>query len=241
MNTIIVESKNDKAFINALVSHLNISDVNVDSPNISICEDDYVLLNGLDPNPVKPTTLITRLKDIKSDIIKKGTLKIGIILDIDNNSYESRYATVNNAIREAFKDEYSLFFGIRSTTRLYSMYYNSHPLYFGCFFVNVDKAGNLDTLMRSIVNQNSDFADCLESWRTCVESKGHTISQKDFDKFWIANYLRFDTCTKRELKQAERNSNINILDDILKKKPQIFNFDSKNLSDLSDFLKLFNV
>lgn len=239
MNIIIVESKNDKVFINALVSHLNILNTEVDQP-ISINEDDYILTNGSDANPAKPTLLTQKLKEIKTDIRKKGIQGIGIVLDIDNNSFHDRFLMVNNAIKEAFKGEYSLFDDITEISRFFTMNYGPDQINFACYFTNVEESGDLETLLKSIASQNSDYADCLENWKQCIESKGHTITSKDFDKFWISNYLRFDTCSARESSQAGKYCSLASLDYVMKNKPHIFELDSPILVDLTAFLRLFN-
>jgi len=46
-NLLIVESKNDKIFIEALVKYLNINKIQLDKP-ICFEEDDYKCLQGLD-------------------------------------------------------------------------------------------------------------------------------------------------------------------------------------------------
>ena len=238
MNRIIVESKNDKAFVSALVSNRNIQNTEVDAP-ISVDENSYVLLDGSDPNPVKPTLLIKKLKEIKTDIRKIGISNIGIILDIDNASHDRRFLAVNNAIKEAFKKEYDSFTEVNEECRLFPMQFGADLINFACYFTNIEESGDLETLLRSIAVGETDFADCLESWKTCIESKGHTISKKDFDKFWVSNYLRFDTCTREDSKQAGKKCSFAAFDYVMTNKPQIFDLNSKHLDDLSEFLRLF--
>jgi Protein of unknown function (DUF3226) len=240
MNTIIVESKNDKAFVNALITNLNLLNIEVDAPIISISENDYVLLGGLDPDPNHPTSLINKLKDIKTDIRKKGINNIGIILDIDNESFDRRFLAINNAIKEAFNKEYRAFTEITEVCSLFPLEFGSDLINFACYFTNIEESGDLETLLRQIAVEQSDFADCLETWKTCIESKGHTISEKDFDKFWVSNYLRFDTCSRKESTQAGKYCSFNAFEYIMKNKPHIFNLQSDHLEDLSTFLRLFS-
>lgn len=106
---------------------------------------------------------------------------------------------------------------------------------FACYMVNVDGKGELETLLRVIKSQESVYADCLEAWKSCLEENGKTISKKDFTKFWINNYIKFDTCTKHESKQKDRKCN-----DEKAMKKDIWDFEHEALSGLKDFLKLIN-
>ena len=76
-NIVIVESKNDRIFMQAMVEKLNY-DLQVASP---IYIDDYKSLEGL-----SKTELIKALKALEANIDKRDIEKIGIIIDIDNDS-----------------------------------------------------------------------------------------------------------------------------------------------------------
>ena len=82
---------------------------------------------------------------------------------------------------------------------------------------------------------NLSNADCLEAWKTCLTSKGKTITDKDFDKFWVNNYLRFDTCSASEKSQVARKCNY---ESGMKK--DIWDFENPILKDLKEFLNLIN-
>ena len=99
------------------------------------------------------------------------------------------------------------------------------PLQLGCYFTNVDGQGELETVLKAIKTQDSDYADCLKSWRSCVKEQAKNISDKDFDKFWISNYIRYDTCSPQESKQAGRKCAMSAFDYILKEKSHIFDFE----------------
>jgi len=75
-NLLIVESKNDKIFIEALVKYLNINKIQLDKP-ICFEEDDYKCLRGLDQ-----AKLTSTFDEIKSTLGKKAIPKVGIIIDI---------------------------------------------------------------------------------------------------------------------------------------------------------------
>ena len=78
---------------------------------------------------------------------------------------------------------------------------------------------------------NLSNADCLEAWKICLTSKDKTITDKDFDKFWVNNYLRFDTCKSSEKGQADKKCRGEIA---IKK--DIWDFTNPILDDLKSFL-----
>ena len=69
-------------------------------------------------------------------------------------------------------------------------------------------------------------------------TEGKKINNKDFDKFWLSNYVRFDTCGRNDKKQAERKCSIQNLDYVLENKATIFDFENAILNDLKAFLRL---
>ena len=162
-----------------------------------------------------------------------------IILDIDNETQDRRFLAINNAIKKAFIKEYSSFTEITEISRFFPLQFGADLIHFACYFTNVEESGDLETLLRSIAVEESDFADCLESWKTCIELKGHSISDKEFDKYWVSNYLRFDTCSREQSTQAGKYCSLAAFDYVMKNKPQIFDLRSDYLSDLSAFLRLF--
>ncbi len=86
-NILIVESKNDKIFIEALIDYLN-ADLTVDSP---IQIDDYDCLEGLNPGKV-----INSLKSLQAEAQKKDISKVGLMIDLDQFSEAERLAWVND-------------------------------------------------------------------------------------------------------------------------------------------------
>lgn len=234
-NIIIVESKNDKEFFQALINDLNIQNTDIDTP-ICIDNQDFVCLNGIDSDPTKPTKLITKLKDVKTEILKKDIKKIGIILDIDKQPVESRILMVNNAIKNAFHDadrieEISIVSSFKKVVT------KQWELQISCFFTNLDGKGELETVLKKIASKPSIYADCLDSWRECLRTKGKTITDKDFTKFWLSNYVRFDTCSQKESEQAGKYCSMSNFDEVLKK--DIFNLKSEVLNGLKAYLELF--
>ncbi|MEI0527696.1 hypothetical protein R4J00_03485 [Brachyspira intermedia] len=99
--------------------------------------------------------------------------------------------------------------------------------------MNVNGYGELETVLKLIKKSDSIFADCLESWRECLKAHNKDISDKDFDKFYINNYIRFDTCNKYEQKQSSKYCSF---ESAMKK--DIWDLDNNILNDLKEFLKL---
>jgi hypothetical protein len=108
-----------------------------------------------------------------------------------------------------------------------------HNIEFICFIMNVKGNGELETLLRAIKSADSAYADCLDSWETCLKSKGKEINQKEFDKFWVSIYHRYDQCTKREKAQANRKC-----DNQKSFEKSIYDLEHSLLSDLKNFLTL---
>ncbi|ETR67173.1 MAG: hypothetical protein OMM_11876, partial [Candidatus Magnetoglobus multicellularis str. Araruama] len=92
---------------------------------------------------------------------------------------------------------------------------NTYVFKMSCFLVNVQEKGELETLLKTIKTKPSAYADCLYIWKECVKNHFNSetenkndkiISDKDFDKFWLNNYIRFDTCTSYEKNRLSENA-----------------------------------
>jgi hypothetical protein len=227
-NIVIVESKNDRIFMQAMVEKLN-CDLQVASP---IYIDDYKSLDGLDE-----TKLISAFKNLKAEIPKKGVKKIGIIIDIDNYSEQERLGLVNNCIKNGFGTETET---LSSTKQFIDISGdNGTKAKLACYFTNVGGQGELETLLKEIKAKDSTHADCLDSWKECIEGKEKEIDRKDFDKFWVSIYLRYDTCSNQEQTQAGKKCSMSGFDYVMKHKKDIWNWDHPALDDLKEFFTLF--
>lgn len=220
-NLLIVESENDQYFIESLKTYLNIYDVDIDTPICSI--DDYECLNGL-----SKAKLEHKLQEIKIEIEKRGIEKIGIILDADKEGVDKRIELINEALKVIDKD-------LNMVSCNHFIKSESLDIEIACYMTNVDGYGELETVLKKIKSKDSPFADCLEHWKRCLEEKSQSIKDKDFDKFWVNTYQRFDCCTKKEQKQAGRKCNPEA-----SMKKDIWNFEHSVLDKLKEFLKLFN-
>ncbi|MBD1884371.1 DUF3226 domain-containing protein [Microcoleus vaginatus] len=225
-NIVIVESKNDRIFMQAMVEKLN-CDIQVQSP---IYIDDYKSLEGL-----SETELIKALKALAALIDKNNIEKIGIIIDIDNYSEQERLKFVDRCIKPVFEAE-----SLSSTKQFIDICAdNGTNAKLACYFTNVGGKGELETLLKAIKARESPHADCLDSWKTCIESQGQQINQKGFDKFWVSIYLRYDTCSDNEQQQAGRKCTMSGFDYVMQHKKDIWDWDNPALDDLKEFFKLF--
>ena len=225
-NIVIVESKNDRIFMQAMVEKLN-CDIQVASP---IYIDDYKSLEGL-----SETELIKALKNSIRKIDQKDIEKIGIIIDIDNYSEQERLEFVDRCIKQVFEAE-----SLSSTKQFIDIctdYGTNAKL--ACYFTNVGGRGELETVLKAIKARDSPYADCLDSWKTCIESQGKTIDRKGFDKFWVSIYLRYDTCSKKEQKRAGEKCSMSRFDYVMEHKKDIWDWNNPALDDLKEFFKLF--
>ncbi len=226
-NLLIVESKNDKFFLKALIEELNY-DIEIDPP---IFIDDYECLEGLSEK-----RLVESFKSLLADIQKRQISKIGIVIDIDLHSTQERLQFINKCLRQVFtlNNEFS---DISQFITVNIPGYDSIEI--ACYFTHVEGQGELETVLKLIKTKESTYADCLESWRNCLESNNKLIKDKDYDKFWISNYLRFDTCFGDDKKQAERKCSMKNFEYIMENKKDIWNFNHSVLDEIKEFLHLF--
>jgi len=210
----------------AMVEKLNY-DLQVEPP-INI--EDYESLEGL-----SETKLITTLKALEADLQKRDLEKIGIIIDIDNYSEAKRLEFVNECIQQVFESE-----TLSSTKQFIDICGdNGTKAKLACYFTNFEGKGELETLLKAIKARESPHADCLNSWKTCIESQGQQIDQKGFDKFWVSIYLRYDTCSNQEQTQAGKKCSMSGFKYVMEHKKDIWDWDNPALNDLKDFFKLF--
>ncbi|MEH1782698.1 MAG: DUF3226 domain-containing protein [Nostoc sp.] len=227
-NILIVESKNDKYFLQAIIRYLNLN-IEVASP-IIISEEDYRPMDGLNK-----TKLTNALKDLKADIQKGKIERVGIIIDIDNDRESDRINFINECVQQAFTEAPLLV----KVKEFVNLTIDGLNIQLACYFTNLDGQGELETVLKNIKSQGSIHADCLESWKKCLQKNGKEISVKDFNKFWVDMYIRFDTCSKSEKKQAERKCSMKGFDYVMTNKTAIWDFEHPALNDLKDFLRLF--
>lgn len=220
-NLLIVESLNDKFFIERLKQELTTVNFDVDTPICNIAE--YECLDGLSRK-----SLEAKLKEIERDIKKRGLDKIGILLDADDIGITARVDLINDAVKS-----------IDSTLNIsaVNVWHESTLLQvqISCHILNINGSGELETMLKTIKSKPSLYADCLDSWKNCLISQKISISDKDFDKFWVTIYQRYDHCSNQEQKQAGKKCNPEAS---LQK--DIWDFSHKTLDDLKSYLMMFD-
>ncbi len=220
-NLIIVESDNDKFFIEKLRDVMGLTNIKVDEPICNIT--DFECLGGLSEKKLTQT-----LKEVSFHQYQK----VGIIIDADDKEIAERITLINTCIKSL--KEVPIDFEITNINEFIKI--ESFDVEIGCYIMNVAGKGELETVLRAIASKDSTYANCLDSWKQCLAGNEKEISQKDFDKFWVNNYLRFDTCTKKEQKQANKNCKNEVA---IKK--DIWDFENPILDDLKEFLEKLSV
>jgi hypothetical protein len=224
-NILIVESNNDKYFFQSLIKHIK-SDLEIVAP--IFLDEDYRAMDGSDAKK-----LTNALKDLKADIQKEDIGRVGIILDIDRCSEPERIKLINECVINIFPSSKPL----DRINQFIDLNFDNYQIQLACYFTNVDGQGELETVLKNIKSQDSTHADCLESWRECLKNRGKEITDKKFDKLWIANYVRYDTSTKDDKKHADKQLTLNYA---LKNKPTIWDLDHPILAELKVFFRLFD-
>ncbi len=163
--------------------------------------DDYQCLEGMGK----------LLNTLKSLPVKKDSIeKVGIIFDANSVGVVERTRQIKEKIKEVFGD--------------------TPPVEFLIHILNVEGSGELETILKSISSHEANFAECLNAWRECLP-EGKELTDKDFDKFWVQIYQRYDCCSKLERKQANRKCS-----NEASMNKSIYNLDSEHLSELKEFL-----
>jgi hypothetical protein len=204
-NVLIVESENDKFFIEAVIQEINL-DIEIGEPVCSI--DEYECLGGL-------SKLEERLRALTHRIIKGEIDRVGIIFDADKVGIEKRTIQIQEKVYLVMQD-----IGIENRTVVFDYYIQ-----------NKDGNGELETVLKEIKSNESTIADCLNSWQECLP-ENKKLKQKDFDKFWIQVYQRYDCCSKKEQKQAEKKC-----DNKISLSKNIYDLNSPILDNLKEFLQ----
>ncbi len=228
-NILIVESKNDKHFFQAIIRKLNL-DIEIAAP-ILISEPDYREMDGLSAQKLKQV-----LRNLAASVQRGEIEKVGVIIDIDNYQEIDRVSFVNQCMQEVFPDSELL----SEVNKFINLNVSDLNVQLACYFTNIDGQGELETVLKTIKQKESIHADCLESWKNCLVNNGKTIKDKDFDKFWVNIYVRFDTCSNNDKKQAGRKCSMGAFDYVMENKSEIWDLEHPTLENLNQFLGLFN-
>jgi len=228
-NILIVEGKNDKHFFQAIIRKLNL-DLEITAP-ILISDQDYREMDGLSEQKLKQV-----FRNLEASIQKGEIEKVGVIIDIDSEQEKDRIKFVSDCIKDIFPDSESL----NKVNDFINLNVGDLNVQLACYFTNIDDQGELETVLKAIKQKESIHADCLESWKNCLVSKGKTIKDKDFDKFWVSIYVRFDTCSNQDKKQAARKCSMGAFEYVMENKAEIWDLEHPALESLNQFFGLFN-
>jgi hypothetical protein len=227
-NILIVESENDKFFVDAFIQHLNIKNVEVSTAFVC-CVDTYECLKGLDKDK-----LTAALKSLVGKANRGYISKIGVLIDQDDKTDQERLELIDNCISAAYSLNNPT---ISAKNQLFKIAVSPQTtVEMGAYFTNVSGKGELETVLKAIKKDPSPHADCLDAWRNCLNTKGITLRDKIFDKVWTNFYMRYDTCDP----QTERNQAETKCNNKTSMKKPIWNFDHPCLEGLKDFLLLFS-
>ena len=225
-NILIVESENDKHFFQAIIRKHNL-DIEITAP-VRISDEDYREMYGLNHQKLKDA-----LGNLKANIQKGEIEKVGVIIDVDDDREEDKLKFVDECIQQVFSNSESL----SKVNEFINLNFEDFSIQLACYFTNLDGKGELETVLKAIKKEESIYADCLNSWKNCLESNGKTIKDKDFDKFWVSIYVRFDTCSNKDKKQSGSKCTFEYA---MKNKAEIWDLEHPALESLNQFLVLFN-
>ena len=203
-NLLIVESDGDKYFIEALLKHINLN-IEVGFPICAI--DEFECIGGM-------SKLNNKLESLKRRVKKESIDKVGIIFDADDIGIIKRTKDI--------EDEINSVFGEKPMVK------------FIPFIMHVEGKGELEDILKIIKTKESLYADCLEGWKSGLAENKKEVSNKVFNKFWINNYIMYDTCSSA--KHRGKKSKYCIFEYAMKEK-KIWNFNHPILKELKDFLK----
>lgn len=217
---LVVESVNDKYFVEAVKDYLNCIDLEVDSPVCAI--DDFECLDGL-----SQSRLVKKLNEVSIKIEKQGIEKLGVLIDADNEGIEARLALISASLEAV---------GSSVTVLRPNEWYRCDTLNvdISCHVLNLNGEGELETLLRHIKSRESVYADCLNAWKSCLEGSGKEVSMKSFDKFWVNIYQRYDCCSPKEQRQAGRKCSSEA-----SMSKGIWDFEHPSLEQFRGFLRMF--
>jgi hypothetical protein len=215
-NWYITESHNDAFFIKALAKRLNSQ--NSSDATLAIDENPDFASASVDSDGKK-------LRDALGTILtQSGNIRLGIILDLDDDSPENRINFINQQLLAVLQDydtapqQTDL---LKNTNDLITLDKgNDYMLTVGCYFMHTledeTEKGEMEDLLKKIAKKKAIFADCLAAWTACFKEKGKTIAKKgqagdiadkEILKLWIDFYERFDTLKKKDRYQSEKNTN----------------------------------
>ena len=133
-NIILVEGKDDKAFIEYLTQSVEVKPFSVD------------VLGGLSKD-----AMTKRLDSLKTGFLKTPFEKLGIIIDQDSFSTVERLTLINECLQAVFGVQ------IIDVSTFVQTEIDGIPLQIACYFVNFEGKGELESLLTRIKTEDSPF------------------------------------------------------------------------------------
>ncbi|MCC6460125.1 MAG: hypothetical protein IT260_06625 [Saprospiraceae bacterium] len=228
-NIIIVESPNDRAFVQVLGQEVELSATGIEIVDLHKFPDPTVPEKELRGKHA----IGKKLEGLKGQLDRKYThvKKIGVVLDMDDWDLLTNLKHVNKAVAFAFGTDPK--FEKEGQFREISINAGRNTpisLLISCFFTKgyidlpnddlKEDAGNLDTLLFAIRKNpqiHVPYADCLHLWADCVNfsESNLKVSPNLYTKMWLDNFLR--AMAKEKLGKSGKN----ILSDFEAKKSDV--------------------
>jgi hypothetical protein len=214
-NIILAEGKHDRAFILSLLKGHQ-----TDFEEIEVSAE----MGGWSPENLK-----NAVQPVKNRTIKNGYQRIGIIIDLDQDTEANRVTLINKALEGVFDVQ------LPSSNEPVKFKFEDLEIEISCYFIAFDKVNELEGYLMKMAQSPANYANCLEQWRNCI---GHdNISDKEFRKLWVYYYIYWDTSSKKERRNAVECCTVEYS---LLNKPQHWNFDIPELDTLKTYLLKFN-
>ncbi len=245
---IIVEAEGDKFTFEAIIRHIKLQDkLSVNAIPSILTDIEWSLISK---EKDYPRSLIKGLKDLISDITSNKYDKIAIIRDLDLDSKQDMLTVVNKALSEAYA-HYNIK-EIDDVNKLvpftFSQYDTEEPVtvQFACYFVHQvnDKGmakGEMEDILKAIKAKPSPIADCVDKHLPeCLNINNEDeLREKDLVKLWINNYQRYDTLSRKILKNHSQQATTKY---IMENRPEIYDFDKDlpEFNELKAFLKMMS-
>ncbi|MEY4905193.1 MAG: hypothetical protein RI894_1458 [Bacteroidota bacterium] len=220
MKRLIVESKNDKAFVEALLLHLE--------PNNEVIAKNIVHALDKEGNGtsrgLSKSLLEKTLRDTLDEISlnpANGDIQIGILIDADREKngagIQNRLIFVNEVMNEVFGENPNFIQpcvcknDFKTITVETPDTFETITIQIGCHFVNINGEGELENVLMAIADKDKAFAaNCLEAWRNCyteklahIPSNMHitnidSLDDKQLVKVWQEFFKIYDVFLEQE-------------------------------------------
>ena len=202
---LIVESPNDKAFMELLLAQPQAAEISTIQPTEIEHLHNFLGTDGKEKRG--KTALSQKLQVTRSELSKtKAHIQhVAVIVDADSPPHGGQaqsLALINRAFEEAFGVDPRFSAPGEVITPTVDLLGEKISLSLSCFLMqDATGEGNLDTVLKAIASRSCVESDCLEEMNRCVEAQtGQPM--RDFTKQWVNYYLR-SFAHKKQLNNAE--------------------------------------